>query len=91
MGGADLDQWMGHQAETITVAGSVRPEIQLPGMFKLAALREWARTGYPLPFPSGTGMIAGRLGIEAVGLTNGEIERWGIPGEITFEIDLVRV
>jgi len=91
MGGPDLKQWMGMQHDLRTISGSVWPEIQLPGMLKLEFLGEWARTGRPLPLLMGFGGVKGLFGIEGVSTTDGELQRWGFPGEITFEIQLVRL
>ena len=91
MGTSNLKQWMGAHDDITTIAGTVWPEIQLPGMMKLEDIASFARTGMALPLMSGFGRIRGLFGIETVRIGEGEIELRGFPGEITFEIELVKL
>lgn len=86
-----VKQWMGPGDETLRLSGSIWPEIQLPGLFKIDDIGAMANTGQALPFALATGQYLGMWGIANTTKSSGEFMHFGFPGEITFEIELERV
>lgn len=88
IGGRNQKHWMGPTDGEVTITGSVWPEIQLPGLWKIDAIGALAGTGRTVGLLEMTGRFHGLWGICEVNKGTGLIQRRGFPGEITFSIVL---
>lgn len=83
-------QFLGIDAETITLSGQLLPELT-GGRLSLLALQTMAEQGRAWPLIEGTGTIYGMFVIEKITEDNKQFFANGQPREINFSITLKRV
>ncbi|AHY05775.1 phage tail protein [Serratia plymuthica] len=83
-------QFLGMDAETITLSGQLLPELT-GGRLSLLALQTMAEQGRAWPLIEGTGTIYGMFVIEKITEDNKQFFANGQPREINFSITLKRV
>ncbi|MGQ8707238.1 phage tail protein [Serratia sp. TSA_198.1] len=83
-------QFLGMDAETITLSGQLLPELT-GGRLSLLALQTMAEQGRAWPLIEGTGTIYGMFVIEKITQDNKQFFANGQPREINFSITLKRV
>ncbi|UTN97477.1 phage tail protein [Serratia plymuthica] len=83
-------QFLGMDAETITLSGELLPELT-GGRLSLLALQTMAEQGRAWPLIEGTGTIYGMFVIEKITEDNKQFFANGQPREINFSITLKRV
>lgn len=83
-------QYVGAGADTITLAGTLFPEIT-GGRVTLDLLRVMAEEGKAWPLIEGTGRMFGFWAITAISETNTEHLQDGMPQKIEFSLALTRV
>ncbi|MEL6503500.1 MAG: phage tail protein [Pseudomonadota bacterium] len=88
IGGPPVKHWMGPGDRIVTISGSIWPEIQLPGLWKIDDLAAVARTGTPVTLLMAHGAYLGLWGIQHITKTDGLLQRFGFPGEINYTITL---
>ncbi|TVZ39392.1 hypothetical protein P886_3796 [Alteromonadaceae bacterium 2753L.S.0a.02] len=89
-GARPVYQYTGPGADTITLTGTLYPEIT-SGRVTLDLLRTMATDGKGWPLIEGTGRLYGFWAITEVRETSTHFMRDGIPQKIEFSVSLVRV
>ncbi|WP_346082757.1 phage tail protein [Gibbsiella dentisursi] len=90
IGASPRYQYVGPDAEPVTLSGTLYPEIS-GGDLSLAALRAMAYTGKPWPLIEATGAIYGMFVIKALRQTRTEFLSDGKARKIDFTLELEKV
>lgn len=90
IGAPAVRQFTGPDDRELSIRGGIWPEIQLPGLWRIEALASVAESGRPVTFILASGRVVGRFVIEEVTKDESLIEGLGYPGEIQFDLRLVR-
>lgn len=90
IGASPRYQYVGPDAEPITLSGTLCPEVS-GGDISLAALRAMAYTGKPWPLIEATGTIYGMYVIRGLRQTRGEFLKDGKARKIDFTLELEKV
>jgi len=90
IGASPRYQYIGPDAEPITLSGTLYPEIS-GGDLSLAALRAMAYTGKPWPLIEATGSIYGMFVITGLRQTRTEFLKDGKARKIDFTLELEKV
>ena len=80
IGRRDVKQWLGAKDRVIEITGSVWPEIQRPGLFRLDAIAARAQRGATFGLLLATGGWLGTWYVDEAEATDRELEMWGYPG-----------
>lgn len=91
IGAPPVKQWLGPGDSGVEIVGSVWPEIQLPGLYKLDAIAAQARRGIVHGLLLASGGWLGLFQVDEAEATDIELMRWGMPGEEQFRLMLSRV
>lgn len=89
IGARPASQYLGPDAENITIGGVLYPEIT-GGPLSLAVVEKMADTGKPYPLIDGSGNFFGLFVIEAIATTRSDMHANGQARRIEFTIDLLR-
>lgn len=90
VGARPAAQYLGPDAETITLTGSLAPEIT-GGQPSVIALQAMAQSGRAWPLIAGNGLIYGMYVIKELTDTHSELNARGEPKKIDFIVTLERI
>ncbi|PLR40932.1 phage tail protein [Chimaeribacter californicus] len=90
VGARPAAQFLGPDAETITLTGTLMPEVT-GGQPSLIALQAIAQSGCAWPLIAGNGLIYGMYVVKEISDTHSELTARGEPQKIVFTLTLQRV
>lgn len=89
VGARPVSQFLGADAEQITLSGALFPELT-GGELALDYIAKMADSGKPYPLIDGGGSFYGLYVIESLSATRTELDRFGKARRIEFQLDLLR-